>query len=76
MPAACRTHDTKGRLHQIEVPTLVTAGSADRFIPATLSISLAEALPDARLELFADSGHVHHWEELARFNDCVEEFLT
>jgi pimeloyl-ACP methyl ester carboxylesterase len=73
---ACRTHDTTDRLHRIAVPTLVTAGAADRFIPAELSIALADALPDARLELFADTGHVHHWEELARFNDCVEEFLT
>ncbi|MET1007068.1 MAG: alpha/beta hydrolase [Propionibacteriaceae bacterium] len=74
--AACRSHDTRDRLSQIRVPTLVTAGGADRFIPPAVSIALADGLPDARLELFADTGHVHHWEELARFNDRVEEFLT
>lgn len=74
--AACRTHNTRARLSQIEVPTLVTAGGADRFIPPAVSVALANGLPEARLQLFADTGHVHHWEELSRFNDCVEEFLT
>jgi pimeloyl-ACP methyl ester carboxylesterase len=74
--AACRSHDATDRLSHIRVPTLVTAGGADRFIPTALSSALAAGLPDARLELFADTGHVHHWEELARFNDEVEEFLT
>lgn len=74
--AACQTHETRDRLWRIQIPALVTAGGADRFIPPAASIALADRLPDARLNLFAKTGHVHHWEELTRFNDCVEEFLT
>ncbi len=73
--AACRDHDAYDRLDRIRVPTLVTAGGRDRFIPPALSAEIAARIPDARWELFADTGHVHHWEELDRFNDTVEEFL-
>ncbi len=73
--AACRDHDAYDRLDRIRVPTLVTAGGRDRFIPPALSAEIAARIPDARWELFADTGHVHHWEELDRFNDTVQEFL-
>lgn len=73
--AACRDHDAYDRLDRIRVPTLVTAGGRDRFIPTPLSAEIAARIPDARWELFADTGHVHHWEELERFNDTVQEFL-
>lgn len=73
--AACVGHDVLASLPQITAPTLVTAGRVDRFVPVELSEEIAAAVPGARLELF-DTGHVHHWEELDRFNDCVEDFLT
>lgn len=73
--AACRDHDAYDRLDRIRVPTLVTAGGRDRFIPPALSAEIAARIPDARWELFADTGHVHHWQELDRFNDTVQEFL-
>ncbi|GAA2097119.1 alpha/beta hydrolase [Microlunatus panaciterrae] len=72
---ACLTHDTLDRLGGIAVPTLVTAGRLDRFVPIRLSRTVAEEIPGARLEIFDESGHVHHWEELQRFNDYVEEWL-
>lgn len=73
--AACRTHDTTERLWAVQVPTLVTAGGVDRFVPAEQSLELARRLPSARFELFAETGHVHHWEELQRFNTLVEDWL-
>jgi pimeloyl-ACP methyl ester carboxylesterase len=73
--AACRTHDTTDRLGAIAVPTLVTAGGVDRFVPPEVSAELSRRIPGARLELFAHTGHVHHWEELRRFNDLVEEWI-
>jgi pimeloyl-ACP methyl ester carboxylesterase len=73
--AACRTHDTTDRLGAVAVPTLVTAGGADRFVPSGASLALARGIPGARFELFADTGHVHHWEEVGRFNDLVEGWI-
>lgn len=72
--AACRTHDVRERLAAIEAPVLVTAGAADRFVPADLSRELAGALRRADYEEFA-TGHVHHFEELDRFNDLVVRWL-
>lgn len=73
--AACRSHDAFARLGQIRVPTLVTAGAVDRFVPIELSREIAETIPSADFEVFAATGHVHHWEELARFNNLVEEWM-
>lgn len=73
--AACRTHHTLPRLGQISAPTLVTAGARDRFIPAELSREIAHAVPGAHYEEFAGSGHVHHWEELERYNRLIADWL-
>jgi len=73
--AACTAHDVYKRLSQIQVPTLITAGSADAFINPRLSVEVADRIPGARLEMFADSGHTHHWEQLDRFNDLVDRWL-
>ena len=73
--AACLTHDTRDRLGDLGIPTLVTAGGADRFVSAPLSEYLATHIPHAEFELFTGAGHVHHWEELMRFNDLVEGWL-
>jgi pimeloyl-ACP methyl ester carboxylesterase len=73
--AACATHDAAERLHEIGVPTLVTAGSADIFIRPELTAEVAAAIPGAQLEVFDGGGHTHHWEQLDRFNDVVERWL-
>lgn len=73
--SACQTHHASGRLASVGIPTLVTAGGVDRFVPIEVSQALAQQIPNARFELFAQTGHVHHWEELERFNNLVEEWL-
>jgi len=73
--AACITHDALDRLGAIDVPTLVTAGAADRFVPLAVSRAVADAIPGAELEIFENAGHTHHWEELERFNGLVEKWL-
>lgn len=74
--AACVTHDALDRLERISVPTLVTAGSADLFVPPAASRAVADAIPGAALEVFDGAGHTHHWEQLERFNRLVEEWLV
>lgn len=71
---ACRHHNVRGRLDEISVPTLVTAGSFDVFTPLACSQELARHLPNASLVTFT-GGHAHHWEELDPFNRTCEEFL-
>ena len=73
--AACITHHAAERLADIRVPTLVTAGDLDVFVPPVLSQELADGIPQAELEVFPGWAHTHHWEDLDRFNALVREWL-
>lgn len=72
---ACITHDTQDRLCEISVPTLVTVGDRDIFTPIECSELLAEKIPGARIEVFENAAHTHHWEALDRFNSVTTQFL-
>ena len=72
---ACIHHDAVDRLHQIKVPTLVTIGSMDIFTPPPFSDILHENIAGSELVSFPTGGHVHHWEDLERFNDVTLSFL-
>lgn len=72
---ACITHDAAGRLGAITVPTLITAGDADIFTPLALARELHAQIPGAQLEVFPGTGHAHHWEALARFNQRTLDWL-
>jgi pimeloyl-ACP methyl ester carboxylesterase len=72
---AATAHDTSATLPKLTVPTLVTAGSHDAFTPMDCSRELVREIPGARLEVFDGLGHVHHWEDLDRFNQLCGRFL-
>ncbi len=72
---ACIHHDTVSRLSQINVPTLITVGGMDIFTPPAFSKLLLKGIKDSIYVLFPDGGHVHHWEDLGRFNKITKEFL-
>jgi len=74
--AACKSHDTIDRLSSITVPTLVTFGEDDRFIRPALSLETAALIGDAQVYTYQGSGHVHHWEQLDRFNRDVSSWLS
>jgi len=71
---ACAMHNTLSRLNAITVPVLVTWGARDTFIRPELSVQTAAAISGAQTSEYR-TGHVHHWEELDRFNREVEEWL-
>jgi len=72
---ACSNHDTLGRLHRIGQPCLLTVGEKDIFTPVHLSQAMASRLPHARLKVFRNAGHCHHWESLDAFNAITVKFL-
>jgi pimeloyl-ACP methyl ester carboxylesterase len=74
--AALAAHDIAGELAQITAPTLIVHGTGDVLIPAQDSERLAALLPESRLELFADTGHMPMVERPVRFNDLLEDFLA
>ena len=72
---ACSTHDTLNRLDRIAAPALLTVGDADIFTPLRLSAEMHERMPHSELLVFPGRGHIHHWEDLERFNARTTEFL-
>lgn len=72
---ACINHDTVSRLDQIKAPTLITVGDMDIFTPPAFSKVLHEGIAGSEYVSFPEGGHVHHWEDLERFNKITTEFL-
>jgi pimeloyl-ACP methyl ester carboxylesterase len=74
--SACITHDTVGQLKDITVPVLLTVGSADVFTPPAYTEYLHEQIAGSDLVVFPGWGHVHHWEDLERFNQTTCDWLV
>lgn len=69
-------YDTRHRLPEIEVPTLVVWGLNDRLVPVEAALGYHRLIPDSRIELFERTGHVPQMERPHRFNALLEDFVT
>jgi proline iminopeptidase len=69
-------HDVLAELPGITAPTLVLVGRHDWITPEAHSRQMAAVLPDARLEVFDDSGHSPFRDEPGRFRAAVQAFLA
>ena len=58
------------------VPTLVVVGSADRTCPPSNARALAARLPGSELAVVEGVGHSVYFEDAARFNALVVDFLV
>lgn len=72
---ACIYHDTVSRLSEIKVPTLITIGAMDIFTPPAFSKMLHSGIQGSEYVSFPTGGHVHHWEDLERFNRITTDFF-
>ena len=72
---ACMAHDSISRLHEIKIPTLITVGDMDVMTPPPFSQILHNGISGSELVTFPDAGHVHHWEDLERFNKLTTDFF-
>jgi pimeloyl-ACP methyl ester carboxylesterase len=72
---ACSMHNTFDRLGTISAPTLLTVGDADIFTPLRLTVEMHGRMPSSEMVVFNGLGHIHHWEDLKRFNDVTIQFL-
>ena len=68
-------YDTRDRLPEIRIPTLLIWGNRDLLVPVPAAYSYRRKIPDAELSLLDDTGHMIQMERPARFNDDVEEFI-
>ncbi len=67
--------DSRPFLKDIAVPTLVGCGAEDKLIPLPLSEEMAEAIPDAKLVVFPDAGHVPTLENPDAVATAMREWL-
>lgn len=68
-------YDTRERLPEIEIPTLVVWGLNDQIVPVEAALGYHRLIPGSRLEIFERTGHLPQLERPARFNPMVEEFI-
>jgi 3-oxoadipate enol-lactonase len=73
---AIAAHDTSARLPGLEMPTLIVHGTADDLIPVENARVLAGHLPDARLEILEDAGHLFFLEEPLRSAELVRDLAV
>ncbi|HMD57026.1 MAG TPA: alpha/beta hydrolase [Solirubrobacteraceae bacterium] len=74
--AATIGYEIRERLPEIACPTLVVWGENDRLIAVRDAAVFAELIPDSRLTVFADTGHMAMLERPAAFNELMSEFLA
>jgi pimeloyl-ACP methyl ester carboxylesterase len=70
-------HDPRlrGRLHRITIPVLVLWGAHDGIVPVTYQCAYVDCLPNARLHLIANAGHMPHIEQPARLRQAIPHFV-
>jgi proline iminopeptidase len=61
-------------LHRIGVPALVLVGAWDYLTPRSAAL-IASSLPDARMRVFAESGHMPYLDEPEAYFHVLERFL-
>ncbi len=71
-----QTFDADARVAQINAPTLVITGEADRIVPMENSINLAAAIPQAKSTVVPSGSHMFFIEQAERFNAAVIEFIN
>lgn len=72
----CDRFDVRERLAQIEAPTLVIGGTADKMTPLRFSQYLADGIPLAQLQVVEGAGHMLALERPALVAAAVGEFMT
>jgi proline iminopeptidase len=70
-----QTYDVRARLGRITAPTLVLTGRHDKIAPPFASDEILKGIPQAKQEIFEESGHRLMREENAKFLQSVRDFL-
>lgn len=68
---AITAHDTSARLPDLALSTLVIHGTVDQLLPVHNGHMIAGLIPDSRLEVFEDVGHLFFWEQPERAAELI-----
>jgi proline iminopeptidase len=69
------TMDLRPNLKKITVPTLVIVGRHDFITNVAMAEETLKHIPNARLEIFEDSGHFALVEESEKFYQVIKQFV-
>ncbi len=72
---ACDNFDLSESLPEISHPTQIICGAEDKLTPPKYSKYLLENLPNARLEVIPDAGHMVMLEKPHQVAACIENFI-
>lgn len=70
------TFDLEAKVSNITAQTLVITGDSDQVVPMQNSINLANLIPNSRLEIVENSGHLFFIEQAEKFNKIVTKFVN
>ncbi|MFQ5407288.1 MAG: alpha/beta fold hydrolase [Anaerolineales bacterium] len=73
---ACNEFDTRNTITAWKGPTLIICGEADIMTPVDRSHELAAVLPQARLTLVPQAGHMVMVEQAAEVADLINNFVA
>nr|MBA2343397.1 alpha/beta fold hydrolase [Thermoleophilaceae bacterium] len=73
--ASLAAHDFRSKMPDIECPTLIVWGENDLVVAPVCAERYAERIPDSRLVVFEDTGHLPMIERPGRFLAELESFL-
>ncbi len=68
-------HDTRNRLLQIKIPTLILVGKDDELTPLNMAQELSSEIPNSKLLIFEQGGQGLYWEVPELFNASVINFV-
>ena len=75
MARAAQEHDAADLLEAIDVPTLVVSGERDLFTPRSLSVQMADQIPNAELLEIPRGSHAALIEQPELINLRLEKFI-
>ena len=67
--------DLEKWLHRAKLPALIVWGREDKLMPSAYAQRWKERLPDARLVMLDECGHLPHIEKVRETSDAVKSFL-
>ena len=69
-------HDTRNKLAEIKIPTLIMVGKDDELTPPKMAEELSSEMPGSKLQAFEQGGHGLYWEIPDLFNETVLDFVN
>ncbi len=72
---ACDPFDVANRLAEIKIPALILCGEHDRMMPPKFSRALRDGIPNARLSIIENAGHMAQLERPDAVADAMMQFL-